>query len=89
MSDEQDAEDHILAEVVPPEDVFSLDEERRHFVLQHGAPYLANLAGEHTLPIEDVIKVLAALEKWLLDGVTPIDPKAKFKVMRHPNATGR
>lgn len=75
-----DTEDHILAEIVPPAEVFSLAEERRHFVLEHGARFI----DESQTDMIFQLNALAMLERWLIDGSIPEpkDPKSKFKVVK-------
>ncbi len=72
--DPGDLEDEIVKDPY-----FSIEETRRHFVLEAAAPYVSDEMTEYEL-----FRRLANMTKWLETGETPPKPeekKSKFKVV--------
>lgn len=75
MSDENLAES-IVANALVKEHEWSIEETRRMWVVQYGIVYI----DESFMDIGDQLRMLDAIEKWLIDGTLP-PPKHKLKVV--------
>jgi len=74
-----------VVEVVQEEEMLSVEETRRRFVLEYGIRYIPG--DELAPPIRESLEILNILEQWLIDGTIPAkpeDPKAKFTVVGKP-----